>query len=106
MSPLTLHVLPKIEGVPIDQIDHRTLVGVLRPIWNTKADTARKITKRLNIIFKHATALDLNIGLQAVAKAKHLLGRSTHMPQRIAALHWKDVPNFYEDLKNDTPTVF
>ncbi len=43
MSPLTLHVLPKLGRVPIEEIDQQDIRNTLAPIWHEKADTARKV---------------------------------------------------------------
>tara|TARA_R110002020_G_C15953258_1_gene745831 strand:- start:42 stop:377 length:336 start_codon:yes stop_codon:yes gene_type:complete len=37
-SPLKVHVLPKLGGVPITQVDQKDIRDVLTPIWHTKAD--------------------------------------------------------------------
>ena len=74
-SPLELHVLPKLGRVPIADIDQRDIRDGLAPIWHIKAATAKKAADRLNIVLNHAAALGLDVDLQAVAKAKALLGR-------------------------------
>ncbi len=74
-TPLQLHVLPTLGKVPVAEIDQIDIRDVLRPIWHTKADTARKAMNRLSICLKHAAALGLNVDLQAVDKAKALLGK-------------------------------
>ena len=40
LSPLTLHVLPKLGKVPVTDLDQRDIRDVLAPLWHTKADTA------------------------------------------------------------------
>lgn len=103
-SPLELHVLPKLGKVPIEEIDQSDIKNVLAPIWHTKADTARKAMNRLNIVFRHAAALGLNVDLQATEKAKALLGKTRHKPQNIPAMDWRDVPDFYASLEEPTVT--
>ena len=70
MSPLTLHVLPKLGEVPVTDLDQRDIRDTLAPIWHTKADTARKAMNRLLIVLPHAAALGLDVDLQATEKAK------------------------------------
>lgn len=103
-SPLELHVLPKLGRTPIEEIDQRDIRNTLQPIWHTKADTARKAMNRLNIVLRHATALGLDVDIQAVDKAKALLGKSRHQPKHIPALHWTEVPTFYEKLSDGSVT--
>lgn len=103
-SPLEIHVLPKLGGVPVADIDQRDIRDTLAPIWHSKADTARKAMNRLNICMKHAAALGLDVDLQATEKAKALLGKQRHKPQHIPAMNWREVPAFYESLKEGTTT--
>jgi hypothetical protein len=77
-SPLKLHVLPKLGKVPVEDIDQQDIKMTLAPLWHAKADTARKAMDRLNIVMRHGAALGLDVDLQAVAKAKALLGRTRH----------------------------
>ena len=49
MSPLSVHVMPKIGNMPIEQIDQHVLKKTLAPIWHEKADTARKAMNRLSL---------------------------------------------------------
>ena len=102
LSPLNLHVLPKLGKVPVTDLDQRDIRDTLAPIWHTKADTARKAINRLSIVLRHAAALGLDVDLQATEKAKALLGKSRHVPKNIPAMAWADVPDFYASLEEPT----
>lgn len=104
LSPLTIHVLPKLGKVPVTDLDQRDIRDTLAPIWHTKADTARKALNRLSIVLRHAAALGLDVDLQATEKAKALLGKTRHVPKNIPAMDWRDVPDFYLSLEEPTPT--
>ena len=104
LTPLTLHVLPKLGKVPVTDLDQRDIRDTLAPIWHTKADTARKAMNRLSIVLRHAAALGLDVDLQATEKAKALLGRTRHVPKNIPAMAWADVPDFYASLEEPTLT--
>jgi integrase len=104
LSPLNIHVLPKLGKVPVTDLDQRDIRDTLAPIWHTKADTARKAMNRLSIVLKHAAALGLDVDLQATEKAKALLGKSRHVPKNIPAMDWPDVPAFYASLEEPTLT--
>ncbi|SMD12210.1 tyrosine-type recombinase/integrase [Primorskyibacter flagellatus] len=104
LSPLTLHVLPKLGKVPVTDLDQRDIRDTLAPIWHTKADTARKALNRISIVIRHAAALGLDVDLQATEKAKALLGKSRHVPKNIPAMAWADVPAFYASLEEPTLT--
>lgn len=104
LSPLNIHVLPKLGKVPVTDLDQRDIRDCLTPIWHTKADTARKALNRLSIVLRHAAALGLDVDLQATDKAKALLGKSRHVPKNIPAMAWADVPDFYFSLEEPTLT--
>jgi len=86
----------------VQEVDAQALRDVLKPIWHTKADTARKAANRLNIVMKHAAALGVDVDLQAVEKARALLGQSRHKAQNIPAMPWAEVPAFYQSLSDLT----
>lgn len=103
-SPVEHHILPKLGKVPVADIDAVDIRETLKPIWHSKADTARKAMNRLKLIMQHAAALGLDVDLQATDKAKALLGKQRHTVKHISALHWSDIPEFYESLNEQTVT--
>lgn len=105
MSPMQ-HVTAKIGKVPIEDVDQHTLMSAFEPIWHEKADTARKAMNRMNLTLTHAAALGLDVDLQAVLKAKALLGRQRHTATHIPALPYKGAPAFYAMLcEHETVTA-
>jgi integrase len=103
-TPLEVHVLPKLGKVPVADIDQIDIRDTVAPIWHEKAETARKAMNRLNIVMRHAAALGLDVDLQAVEKAKALLGKSRHKAASIPAMAWQEVPAFYATLNDGTVT--
>ena len=97
-SPLELHILPKLGQVPVADIDQKDIRDTLAPIWHTKAATATKAINRLGIVLRHAAALGLEVDMQAVEKAKALLGKQRHTVTNVPSLAWQDVPVFYQSL--------
>ncbi|MCO5134964.1 MAG: integrase arm-type DNA-binding domain-containing protein, partial [Phyllobacteriaceae bacterium] len=98
MSPLAVHVLPKIGTVPIEDVDQHVLKRILEPIWHEKADTAGKALNRINLTLKHAAALGLDVDLQATMKARALLGKQRHETKHVPSLPYKEAPKFYQWL--------
>lgn len=103
-SPLELHVLPDLGDTPVADIDQIAIRDCIGKIWHTKAATAQKAMQRLKICIEHGAALGLNVDIQATAKAVALLGRPRHKATNIPALHWKEVPEFYQSLNEGTTT--
>ena len=107
LSPLSIHVVPKIGTMAIEEVDQHVLKKTLEPIWHEKADTARKAMNRLNLTLKHAAALGLDVDLQAVMKAQALLGKRRHETKHIPSLPYHEAPKFYRWLcKQNFPSAF
>lgn len=97
------HVLPELGDRPIETINQHDIRRVLRPIWHEKAEAARKAINRLNIVLKHGAALGLDVDLNAIMKAKALLGKQDHIPKHQPSMPWQDVPDFYATLSDSSP---
>src|SRR5690606_37654170 len=54
MSPLSVHVLPKLGAVPVEDLDQHHIRETLEPIWHTKPEAAEKALNRLGLALKHA----------------------------------------------------
>ncbi len=98
LSPLSVHVIPKIGDMAVESIDQHVVKSVLDPIWHKKPEVARKVMNRMNITLKYAAALGLDVDLQATSKARALLGRRDHKPTHIPSLPYAEVPAFYRML--------
>lgn len=103
-SPLETHILPKLGKKPVADIDQIDIRDTLKPIWHSKAETARKALNRLSICMRHAAALGHEVDLQAAEKARALLGQQRHQSENIPALPWHEVPAFYASLSDGTIT--
>ena len=101
-SPLQLHILPKLGNLSVEDITQQDIAQTLKPIWETKAETAKKAINRLNIVFTYAAAAGLDVDLNAIAKAKALLGKQRKQTQNTPAVSWSAVPAFYETLAEPT----
>jgi integrase len=99
MSPLSVHVIPKIGSYPVEQVDQHVLKELLSPIWHAKPEAAAKALNRLNLTLKHAAALGLDVDLQAAMKTRALLGKQRHDTKHIPALPYEDAPEFYRWLR-------
>ena len=103
-SPLRVHILPKLGAVPIADLDQADIRNILTPIWHTKPEAAKKALNRLRIIFGYGAAMGLDVDLQAVDKAKALLGGQRRVRRNIPAMKWGEVPGFYQSLDDGTIT--
>jgi len=84
--------------MPIEDVTQNDIRDALGPIWQEKAETARKAINRLGLVMKHGAAMGLDVDLQAVMKAKALLGAQKHKAKHIEAMPWREVPAFFASL--------
>ncbi|MEM6416057.1 MAG: integrase arm-type DNA-binding domain-containing protein [Pseudomonadota bacterium] len=98
MSPLSVHIIPKIGSLPVEKMDQHILKRTLEPIWHEKADTARKCLNRINLTLKHAAALGLDVDLQSTMKARALLGKQRHVAKHVPSIPYQKAPSFYQWL--------
>lgn len=56
VSSLRDHVHPYIGHVPVSDISKTDVLSVLKPIWYTKTETAKRVRQRLADILRYATA--------------------------------------------------
>ncbi|MEM8848841.1 MAG: hypothetical protein AAGE03_02285 [Pseudomonadota bacterium] len=54
-------------------------------------------------VLQHAAALELDVDLQAVLKAKAPLGAQRHTVTAVPSMPWQDVPGFYATLQDPSP---
>jgi integrase len=98
MSPMSVHVIPKIGKSAIEELDQHAIKAVLDPIWHQKPEAAVKALNRLSLTLKHAAALGLSVDLQATMKARALLGKQRHTTEHIPSLPYDETPQFYRWL--------
>ena len=104
-SSLTDHAIPFIGGSRVDQIDGADLVTLLRPIWNTKPQMARKVRHRVLQVLAFAKANGWRSA--PVPDAIELRGGLGRQPRskNFAAVPYAEVPAFYaaERTKAESP---
>lgn len=100
-ASLDLHAVPKIGAKPVGTITIDDVKDVLKPIWATKTDTARRVRGRMESVFAWAIdegcrdtdnpasvkALEVWIGNQKKAEA-----------QNHPAIQQSDLPTWFADL--------
>ena len=95
-------MLQKLGNLSVEEIIQQNIAQTLKPIWDGKAETAKKEIYRLNIIFNFAAAAGYDVDLNAIVKAKALHGKQRYQTQRTLALSWSAVPEFYNSLSEPT----
>jgi integrase len=99
LSPLRLHVLPRLGQRPLAQITAADLRDCLRPIWQRLHPTALKCADRLRIVWRHARLAGEPVDPVTVDQAVQLLGAVDHRTEHIRAIPWRDVPALWRHLE-------
>jgi integrase len=92
-----------IWDIPVDEVDTERVLRILRPIWNSKAETASRLRGRIERVLASAKVRGLRAGenpaswrghLEDVLPARKKLTRGHH-----AALPYSDIPEFIAALR-------
>lgn len=103
LSPLRVHVLPRLGKRDIESLTQTDIAETLRTVWREKPDAAKKALLRLGLVMKHAAARGFAVDLNAPALAREILGDQGHAPQHIGSIPYSDLPSFYATLTEATP---
>ena len=76
----------KLDRVPVDQITTADMAAVLRPIWHTKPETARKLRTRLGMVMRHAIAEGFRTDDPAGPALSAAMPRHTAPPKHHASI--------------------
>ncbi|MFT8245464.1 tyrosine-type recombinase/integrase [Roseomonas sp. BN140053] len=105
-STLATYAYPSLGSRPVASITRMEVADALRPIWNTKRETAQRVVQRMDRVFRYAKAAGLRDGdnpasmrdgLSALLTAGvpgGIKGRRHH-----PALPWQQVPAFMVALR-------
>lgn len=111
ISTLRNHAIPTIGSMLVTDITKTDVLKVLKPIWLTKTETAKRVQGRIENILDWCTAMDYIEGLnparwqgnlekllQSPTKIKKLNnnGVERHHP----AMPYEELPNFYAELSD------
>jgi integrase len=99
-----LYAFPTIGALDVADIELAHVVQVLRPIWQTRTETARRLRGRIEAVLDWATVTGHRTGANP-AKWRGVLSEVLPQPRKIAkrghhaALPWRDVPGFMAALR-------
>jgi len=100
---LRTYAYPIIGAMPVNTIETKDVLAVLKPIWESKCETAARLRGRIERILARATVEGLRRGPNVAAWRGHLqealLPRSEVQPvKHFRAMDFKLVPNFMIEL--------
>lgn len=99
------HAYPHIGSLPIGAVDTEAVLKVLRPIWNDKKETARRVRGRIEAVLSGAKAEGLRAGENPALWRGHLdqvlARRKKSDVQHHPALPYAELPAFWKSLATD-----
>lgn len=98
LSPLTLHMVPKLGAKRMSEIHQTDIKDALAPIWRKMPPTAEKTIERTRVVFETARLSGIDCDPFTVDAARHMLGVVKHVPKHHASLPWQDAPALFHDL--------
>jgi len=97
-NTLTTYVFPLMGDKRVDQIETADILRALSPIWLSKAETARRVRRRIATVLDWAKAAGHRSGDNPVDGVGKGLPRQTERRGHFAAIPYKEVPQFVRKL--------
>lgn len=107
INTLRGYAFPKIGRMPVDSIGQREVLMCLSPIWTEKHETARRLAQRMKTVLDVVRSKGFREGENPVVAVRdaHVLPKVKAKAKHHAAMHWRDVPSFYQGLTERTATA-
>lgn len=93
------YVLPHIGQLPIEDIRPGEIIEMLRPIWHTKEETARRVLQRVEAVFISAITRELRTRASPCTGVSRELGTRRRKQAHHAALPYSEVAAFVQQLR-------
>lgn len=108
-NTLAQYAFPKIGDKPVGEIVTEDVLGVLKPIWRDKPETANRVRNRIELVLDAARAKGLATGINPAAWRGHLdkllSKRSKASRTHHAAMDYRDLPRFFKRLTEDRDSL-
>lgn len=104
IATLEAYAFPAVGDMHVGAIGVADVVEVLRPIWTTKAETARRVRQRIDATMRWAVAHG-HAAVNPVAAAVELLPRQRDQVEHHAAVAVADMPAFWQALAEREPAA-
>jgi integrase len=99
---LQKYVYPLIGPLPVSDIDTPRVLSVLEPIWTRIPESARRVRNRIELVLDYATAHGMRTGDNPArwrGLLENLLPHQNGTKQHLAAMPWKGLPAFMQNLR-------
>lgn len=106
INTLKTYVFPKIGNIAADKIEAADIQNVLLPIWQSKAETARRVRQRIGTVLDYCQAKGWRQN-DAPMRAVNTLMKAHKQPRKgnFPAMPYRDVPAFIGKLAAGNQTA-
>ena len=87
------YVLPHIGSRPVAEVTAAEVLHILKPIWFTKPETARRVLQRLKVVFDSAILRGARERANPCIGVSNELGTDHRKVRHHGALPWREVPS-------------
>ena len=105
MATLTRHALPKLGALTVDAITRADVIGVLRPIWPTKCETARRTRQRIRAVLAWAQAHGFRDDNPADDSISAALPPMPKVKAHLRALDYRRVPELLLQVEGSRASI-
>ena len=100
INTLTTYAFPIIGGRQVDMLKPADFADVLRPIWSTKPETARRVKQRCHAVMKWCWGKEYVQGnpVDMVGMLLPKQSASARTPVHHPAMPWRMVPHFVQEV--------
>lgn len=106
VSTLKTYARPIVGETPVDQITTEDLLAILKPIWQTRTETAKRVQGRIENVLDYAAAMKWRDPINPARWRGHL-NRLLPSPSKVStpkhhpAMPYTAVPAFMAELRKD-----
>ena len=92
---------------PTSRLTQADVLAVIKPVWETTNETARRVLGRIEQTIDHAMAVDPGrfIGPRPCDNVLRVLPRVSAVVRPRPAMPWRDLPSFYAKLRQRPETA-
>ena len=101
-------LVPSLLPLDVAAIDTETVLGLLKPLWSTRRETASRLRGRIELVLSAAKAEGLRAGENPAmwrGHLDHLLSRAPKIKQHLPALPYAELPSLMARLRGHTKPV-
>lgn len=98
-STMRAYVFPAIGKRLVGEITAAEVIDILKPIWNRKHETARRVLQRMRVVFEAAIVRGERDKASPTIGVATVLGSCNRKPEHHPAMPYADVPAFVTHLR-------